>query len=375
VSIIGDLQTMPLPDLLQFMGLGRKTGVLTVECGLRRKRVAFEDGRAVFCSSGDVKEHLGQHLLARTTLTEAQLAEALREQEKTGRRLGEILISRGLLSAKDLETVLARKVADSLYDLFTWQRGAFSFAEGPVPIELQPIRVEMDWQDLVMEGARRMDELARMSEIVPGTHVRFRVCRERFPEGFPRTNGDKRLLELADTGCRVSEMLPRFHTSDFAILERLAQLVSLGVLEVEQDSITPDAADSPQDFVDQCSDLVAAGDLANAFEVLCRGIERHPADPDLAAAHRDVGDRLRTQFEQDHGGLESVPRLAKPLEAITAVALDSKQAFVVSRVNGKWDVRSIAQICPFDEAEVIATLMRLVARGLLAVESPTTAAR
>jgi len=374
VSIRGDLKTMPLPDILQFIGLGRKTGVLSVECGLRRKRIAFEDGRAIFCASGDVKEHLGQHLLARTTLTERQLTDALLEQQATGRRLGEVLVTRGLLSEKDLETVLARKVADSLYDLFTWTRGAFSFAEGPVPPELQPIRVDMDCQDLVMEGARRSDELARIQELVPGTHVRFSCRRDRFPPGFPRTAGDQRLVELADSGCRVSEMLPRFHTSDFAILARLAQLVAQGVLVVEQDSLGPEAADQPQDFLEQSSDLVASGDFANALEVLCTGIARHPANTELATAHREVSERLRAAFESKHGGTDAVPRLARPLEQITSVVLDSKQAFVVSRVNGQWSVRSIAQICPFDEIEVLATIQRLVARGLLVIEVPAGAA-
>jgi hypothetical protein len=349
--------------------------VLSVECGLRRKRIAFEDGRAIFCASGDVKEHLGQHLLARTSLTERQLAEALEEQQETGRRLGEVLVGRGLLCEKDLETVLARKVADSLYDLFTWNRGAFSFAEGPVPPELEPIRVDLDCQDLIMEGARRSDEMTRIQERVPGTHVRFSCRRDRFPAGFPRAAGDQRLVELAESGCRVSEMLPRFHTSDFAILSRLAQLVAQGVLVVEQDSLGPEAADQPRDFLEQCSDLVAAGDLANALEVLCLGIARHPANTELATAHREVAERLRAGFDAQHGGLDVVPRLARPLEEITSVSLDAKQAFVVSRVNGRWTVRAIAQICPFDEVEVLATLERLMARGLLVIEAPVGATR
>lgn len=358
---------MPLPDILQFIGLGGKTGVLTVERGLRRKQLAFEKGQAVFCSSGNAKEYLGQHLLARTSLTEEDLADALREHEESGRRLGEVLVDRGLITEEDLQTVLSRKIADSMYDLFTWPEGTFSFAEGAVPVEVAPVRFPVGWQDVLMEGARRADELSVIREVLPGPHVRLRSCPERFPPGFPRTGGDRKLIQLIDEGLTLGQLCPRFHVSDFDIQSRLATLVRQGVLEVDGDTAGDDPETDRDRALEAASSMSEHGRHADALEHLARAAAVMPGDPQIADAVRRVEVALRKQFRDEHGGLEAVPRLAVPLEEITAVSLDSRQAFVISRVNGQWSVASIAQICPFDEVEVLATLDRLHRRGFVSL--------
>ena len=76
MSLSGNIETMPLPDILQFIGLGRKTGVLTVKHVRRRKHVCFHEGLAVFCSSNCPKEYLGQHLLVRTNRVEGARSQA-----------------------------------------------------------------------------------------------------------------------------------------------------------------------------------------------------------------------------------------------------------------------------------------------------------
>ena len=92
MSLTGNLETMPLPDILQFLGLGRKTGVLSIDSPIGKKLLVVEGGEAIFCSSNGPKEYLGAHLLARTPLKEADLERAFRLQRESGRRLGEVLV-------------------------------------------------------------------------------------------------------------------------------------------------------------------------------------------------------------------------------------------------------------------------------------------
>jgi hypothetical protein len=369
VSLTGNIQTMPLPDVLQFLGLGRKSGVLDVESGSHRKQVVFEDGLIVFCTAGSPKEYLGQHLLARTSLDEADVAEAFRVQAERGCPLGEVLVAMGKISTGEVETVLSRKIEDSLYDLFTWKSGHFIFDERPAPRELVPVRLALGWQDVVLEGARRADEMQRIAEVIPGQHVRLLVDRTKFSPGFPKSGGDKKLVELLEQGLSVGDVCPRFHASDFDILNRLSHLVRHGILAVDPASLTQ-ARRSPAQTVRDGLILAQAGHVGEALGLLRDGLRELPEDRTLAEALRAVEAKLRAEFTASGTDLDAVPRLARPVEELDGTRLTSKQGFVLSRINGTWNVRSIAQICPFDELEVLAILDGLVRERMVTLETP-----
>ena len=61
----------------------------------------------------------------------------------------------------------------------------------------------------------------------------------------------------------------------------------------------------------------------------------------------------------------SVPTLSKPMEELMSFAFTPNEAFIVSRINGMWDVRSIARISPFPEAEVLRVFAKLQTSGVI----------
>ena len=91
---------------------------------------------------------LGRILIAAGLLTEAQLAQALEEQTRTGRRLGEIIVRRGFVSGPALANALAEQhggVLKTEYGFATGlggqvaqraasESGADATATGPVPL-------------------------------------------------------------------------------------------------------------------------------------------------------------------------------------------------------------------------------------------------
>ena len=98
MSLKGNLATMGLEDLLQWLAVGKKTGVLAMRGTAYMKTIAFEDGRITSASSTDPKEYLGQFLLAYNRINEAQLREALAAQEDENELLGRILVNRHLVT-------------------------------------------------------------------------------------------------------------------------------------------------------------------------------------------------------------------------------------------------------------------------------------
>lgn len=361
---------MPLPDILQFIGMGEKTGTLRLTCAPARKELHFEGGVAVCCSSNNPKEYLGQHLLARTSLTEADLEAAFRAQRQSGQPLGRVLVEQGRLTEDELDRVLARKIEDAMYEAFTWSEGEFEFVEGELDPRAVPIRVPIDWQNLIMEGARRADEMGRIRQAIPGDGARFDVHPDRFPPGFPKSGGDKKLLHLAGRGLSAGDICARFHLSDFDVLSRLADLCQRGLISVDAESTAASSGPDRNETLELGSRLLSEARLLEALQLFQTGLERFPGDRSFETGLAKVKHELEHAFSEPEG---VVPELAASLDELTDAGLDSKQAFVISRVNGQWSLRSIAQICPFDELDVLATLHELCRRGLVRVERPVVA--
>src|SRR5256885_17178401 len=118
MAIDGRLTTISVPDLLQFLGAGRKTGTLKFSRGKIIKQIYFENGIIVGSHSNDPKEYLGQVLIHYGKLDEARLQVAMETQRQTGGKLGQILIAKGLLSEAELLEILRTRTLEIIYDLF-----------------------------------------------------------------------------------------------------------------------------------------------------------------------------------------------------------------------------------------------------------------
>ena len=62
MSLAGNLRTMDLPEILQWISAGRKTGTLHLEHKSIEKRIVFKEGNIATSTSTDPRESLGQFL-------------------------------------------------------------------------------------------------------------------------------------------------------------------------------------------------------------------------------------------------------------------------------------------------------------------------
>ncbi len=190
MGITGNLKTMALAELLQWLSQGQKTGTLVFDSDKFEKHIVFERGTIISSASTDPAEYLGNFLTARAMVTDEQVDEALARQETEGKLLGSLLIEIGAITEEQLQEVLLLKAEESIYDIFTWEKGDFRFLDGEVPEEtMVPMALDVQW--IVLEGSRRVDELARLREHIPS------------PLCVPVAMVDLESLEVEDTEARI----------------------------------------------------------------------------------------------------------------------------------------------------------------------------
>ena len=65
-----------------------------------------------------------------------------------------------------------------------------------------------------------------------------------------------------------------------------------------------------------------------------------------------------------------VPTLTRPVDAMTEETLSPQEVFLLSRVDGTWDEKSIIQVSPIREVDALRTLKKLRERGLIELRDP-----
>lgn len=157
MSITGNLQTLELAELLQWLAQGTKTGVLVIENGNLEKKIYFDAGKIIFSESNNPYEHLGSFLIREGLIDESTLARAVKLQESTQILLGKVLVTLGSITEDELHEILRRKTEESIYELFGWETGEFRFTPDQVP-EQSGIPLCLEVTNLVLEALRRLDE-------------------------------------------------------------------------------------------------------------------------------------------------------------------------------------------------------------------------
>jgi HD-like signal output (HDOD) protein len=125
MSLQGEIQTMPLQDLLQWLELVHKTGTLTVAAGEAQQQFYFQNGQIATASSSSYH-------------------------------------------STDSEQSVKVIIADTLQ----WESGTFSFAEDFIPPEFAAVNLHLSPLQLVLDTCREMDEAAEAARQAGQTSVK-----------------------------------------------------------------------------------------------------------------------------------------------------------------------------------------------------------
>jgi hypothetical protein len=231
-GLTGNLQTVPLSDLLQLITSSAKTGVLSVRGGEQKREIYFKRGTVIYASSsGSEGQLLGNLVLSQKKISKADLERALSIQKLTGKKLGTVLLEMTKLTKEELRSFLRIQVEEIVYNLFGWNSGEFVFYDGKTP-PAEQVTAELNTMNLIMEGSRRIDEWIKIREILPPEETILEIVTD------PKTKSgsvevaldDLRLFPLIDGDRNISELLQTSTAGEFHTRKALANFISLGLV-------------------------------------------------------------------------------------------------------------------------------------------------
>jgi CheY-like chemotaxis protein len=171
MSLVGNLEDLSLPDILQIVSLSRKSGILMLEREGQQGKILIREGRVIQTVSPRAGTTLGELLASRGLVGTDDLRKALDLQRAGENRelLGSILVRLGLMEEAALEKVVQEQIEDAIVYFLSWKEGTFSFeladikSRGEFSVDPQAFILErgIDTQWLVLEGTRLIDERSR----------------------------------------------------------------------------------------------------------------------------------------------------------------------------------------------------------------------
>jgi len=373
------LDVMGHADLLQWLHLSRQTGCCTFVERHKNRRVYVQDGVIVAAESNEPHLLLGQFLIATGRIRPDVLQKAMMVQERSGTRLGDVLVEQGIIGVDERDRIVRAKVEETVYGLFDWHEGVFRFVPG---IEPPPaaMRVDLSITHVLFEGARRADEMARAIEVLGSKDVVLR--RTARPIDGPTVAGysPRRLYEAVDGRRSIEEIVLHCRTSPYLAYSFLARLVERGLVE-----ICASAAPSPE--VDERDRVdLAVSDLQQLV-----GHEQYEAAVDLIEARHvvrgDDGFLAMLIAKAEAGYLALAYRSMVPPSAVPCRAdpggrdadvegdLGAEETFLLELIDGRWDVRSLVWIAPLRGIEVVRALVRLRDLGYIELHEREDATR
>ncbi len=187
MALEGNLTDFGLADLFQLIGLGQRTGCLEIKGKSGSGEIYFDNGFIVH---------------ARSNTVEAE---------------------------------------DSVYLMFNWNDGKFIF----IPDKKSAKNTIMwDWQNLILEAARRSDELMEAKKLIPDDNAILAIVdsEDKSLENIHLTNDDLKVLSLVNGIRKVKEIIEKTHIDSTAAAKIITAMINAKIIEIK--SIATDSSSS-----------------------------------------------------------------------------------------------------------------------------------
>lgn len=378
----GDLTLMSFSDLLQWISMSSKTGLLELKRENEVKEIYFFQGEAYLVSSNDDDERFGARMVNKGFITQEQLDKILQAQRirrishrsggtKNLPKIGQILHEYGLISRKELQEQVADHLKEVILSIFSWEEGKFTFTD-EVPNLIEPNSVMVKVDEILFKGVQYGDEWKRIKSFLPSSSVILKKGKTPWIKSSienlkPLYIKILKAFKQAQTPKGIARII---HEEPFVAYNAIADLISMKFFEVDQGSVKDiDKVDPAQIevWLNTASDAMKWEDFETALENLMLALE---ADPNLEKARqlqKDFEKTLMSKFLMNIGSLSRIPKLnEKELARFTKEnKLSSEYRKILNFVDSSRNINQIIDLTGLHKLKALVIIFILFKNHVL----------
>ena len=281
-----------------------------------------------------------------------------------------------------LQRLMRRKAEEEIYDVFLWREGEFHFIEDELP-KSEMIPLQVDVTGIIMEGTRRLDEWSRIRQVVASDAVV--PILQRAIDDASLSDVERTIINAVDGRRTIADIVLESRSSSFIVSSttyhriregeiRLAEIAPAQAAKVAEEAAPAPAAapmsddDEIMGLLTRAQQALRAKDFEKAQRLLKASQNLDPNHPKVRAAVKGAETVIVNELKTAGVGDAKVPRVARPFEELTTMNFTPNEGFLLSRINGTWDIGSLVKISPIREPDALLIFYKLWKDGIIALE-------
>jgi len=234
MGLRGSLRDFGIAEILQLIGLQRRSGKLTVKSSDAEYSILFSAGKIVKVEkTPELEEESFQHYLLRAkAATPEQIRYASQKAQAELKPLEVALHDASAISIADLKTFLGLRNIDLLNNLFLLKDGEYEFEQEPVSFH-PSFAAELDTEQVLMDGYRVKDEWPSVMAELGSAQTMFRRKAGEFGLEDRLDPIEDKVYRLIDGEKDVKLLSSQARLSQFDTLKILAELKRKGRIAAE----------------------------------------------------------------------------------------------------------------------------------------------
>ncbi len=374
MTIAGNLRTMALADIVQWLAASRKTGTLIIDGADFTKKIFFRRGDVVAVASDNPREYLGHYLVGWGHCTKADIDTLVESQDETSMMLGELSIKHGFVTPEELQTIVTAKTRETLYDLILWDSGDFRFIESDLPNRAFH-EVPLPASSFLFEGHRQKDERLQMTRLVPDvTAIPIAVA---VPEDLD--NEDTALVMQMDGRGTIEELALSNRRQLFDVIKLVHRCVKSGLMQVRPSDHTSPLADQiskPWKVTERnVNARLERGRFLDALKLVTVAQEKFAAEPAVKDWASAMFTQIQDALENEGTRGSDILELGIELNDLVNLDCDPAEGFVLSRITGSYTIDEVLRLLPGSKLNNRVIIHNLIRRGLVKAREFTSVQR
>jgi len=231
----GEVQVVPLAQVLQLLQEQSQTGILTVTRGNAKVDVFFRQGKVEFTAAAGVAEEflLGRFVISNNLMSREDLDALLKNRTDRSVPLGTQLVKLGYITTAELRQIMCQQASEIIYELLRWSAGRFVFrATRELPAAALEASLGLSVEGILMEGFRRVDEWHLIEKEIDNFDIVF-VRNDDAVTHMGRgrlTREEQTVLDLVNGKNTVKEIIRQSRMSSFDVSKMLYRLLSIRLI-------------------------------------------------------------------------------------------------------------------------------------------------
>ena len=293
MTIQSTIKEIGLFDLFQILHLHRKTGRLIIQGtpDEREAKVVFKEGSVVLASIYKNNPKSIEELLSEWGVLDVESSVKLSKKMKKYANLIDAIDGEGITPRQHIEQFLAERIREVVFEILKWDAGEYRFDEEKLA-EKSEVLIALNTENLILEGARRIDEWSNIRSKVPSKHSVFRFCSENQEDHQLNLKPKEwEILSLIDGKRTVKEVTEEVSGDLFTTSKLIYGLVVMDIIELvdadEDSEAQPGNEQKLGDLLQSGRECYNKLNLDKAAEEFDKALK---IDPDCFEALRMLGE-------------------------------------------------------------------------------------